>query len=134
MDEATVELRVPVEVYERVEAIAGKKACTTESVMLDGLSLLFGPSQDLDLEFVALNDCDDHQLWALVHKRFTPQQDARLQSLLDLGNEGTLRSQDENELAQLVAMLDRQTIFRSKALALLQRRGHDLDQYFDSAT
>jgi len=133
MVEATVELRVPAAIYERAEAIASDSGRSAESVIVDGLSLLFGELSGMELEPEALKDIADEQLWALVHRRLTPKQDARLRDLLDLGNQGRIRSQDEAELAQLAAMVDQQMVLRSKALVLLQRRGHDIDLYFDSA-
>ena len=133
MAEATVELSVPAAIYERAEAIASDSGRSAESVIVDGLSLLFGEFSGRELEPDALEDIADEQLWALVHRRLTPKQDARLRYLLDLGNQGQIRSQDEGELAQLVALVDQQMLLRSKALVLLQRRGHDIDLYFDSA-
>ncbi|MCY4072172.1 MAG: hypothetical protein OXG60_12815 [Chloroflexi bacterium] len=133
MEEPTKKLQVPAAIFERAEAIARESDRSAESVMLDGLSLLFGALPDMELEPEALKDFEDEQLWALVHRRLTPKQDARLRDLLDLGNQGGINSQDEGELAQLVAMVDQQMVLRSKALVLLQRRGHDIDLYFDSA-
>ncbi len=133
MAEATVELSVPAAIYERAEAIASDSGRSAESVIVDGLSLLFGEFSGMELEPEALKDIADEQLWALVHQRLTPMQDARLRYLLDLGNQGQIRCQDEGELAQLAALVDQQMLLRSKALVLLQRRGHDIDLYFDSA-
>ncbi len=132
MEEPTKNLQVPASIYERAEAIASKRACSAESVMLDALSLYFCELPATELEPEALQALADEQLWALVHRRLTPKQDARLRDLLDLGNQGRIHSQDEGELAQLVAMVDQQMVLRSKALVLLQRRGHDIDLYFDS--
>ena len=133
MEEPTKELRVPASIYERALAIASKRACSAESVMLDALSLYFCELPAMESEPEALQALADEQLWALVHRRITPKQDARLRELLDLGNQGRIHSRDEGELARLVALVDQQMVLRSKALVLLQRRGHDIDQYFDSA-
>lgn len=132
MGKETVEIRVPVAIYERAEAIASDSGRSAESVMLDALSLLFCESAELESESETLYALEDGQLWALVHRRLTPEQDARLSDLLDLGNQGQIPSQDEDELAQLAAMVDHQMVLRSKALALLQRRGHDIEPYFES--
>ena len=133
MEEATIELKIPAAILERAETIASESGRSAETVMLDALSLLFGELPDTTLEPEAMQSLEDEQLWALVHRRLTPKQDARLRDLLDLGNQGQIRSQDEGELAQLVAMVDQQMVLRSKALVLLKRRGHDINLYFDSA-
>jgi len=133
MEEPTKNLQVPASIYERAEAIARESDRSAESVMLDALSLYFCELPATELEPEALQALADEQLWGLVHRRLTPKQDARLRDLLDLGNQGRIHSQDEGELAQLVAMVDQQMVLRSKALVLLQRRGHDIDLYFDSA-
>ncbi|MDE2821671.1 MAG: hypothetical protein OXT68_14940 [Chloroflexota bacterium] len=133
MEEPTKELQVPASIYERAEAIAGDSGRSAETLMLDALSLHFCELSAMGSEPEALQTLADEQLWALVHRRLTPKQDARLRDLLDLGNQGRIHSQDEGELAQLAAMVDQQMVLRSKALVLLQRRGHDIDQYFESA-
>lgn len=133
MEQPTKELKVPAAIYERAEEIAGDSGRSAESVIVDGLSLLFGELTDMELEPEALKDFADEQLWALVHRRLTPKQDARLRELLDLGNQGKILSQDEGELAQLAAMVDQQMMLRAKALVLLQQRGHDINLYFESA-
>jgi len=133
MEEPTKELRVPAAIYERAEAIASDSGRSAESVIVDGLSLLFGELTEMGLEPEAMQSLEDEQLWALVQRRLTPKQDARLRELLDLGNRGQIHSKDEAELSQLVAMVDEQMVLRSKALVLLQRRGHDIDLYFESA-
>lgn len=133
MKEPTKELKVPVAIYERAEAIASKTACSAESVMLDALALHFGELSDSALDPKTMQSLEDEQLWALVQRRLTPKQDARLRDLLDLGNRGQIRSQDEDELARLAAMVDQQMVLRSKALVLLQQRGHDINLYFESA-
>ena len=133
MEEPTRELQVPASIYERAEAIASDSGRSAESVIVDGLSLLFGELTEMELEPEQLPTLDDEQLWALVQRRLTPKQDARLRDLLELGNRGQIHSQDEGELAQLVSMVDQQMVLRSKALVLLQQRGHDIEQYFKSA-
>ncbi|MCY4018271.1 MAG: hypothetical protein OXG39_02565 [Chloroflexi bacterium] len=133
MEEPTRELQVPASIFERAEAIARDCERSAESVMLDALSLYFCELPAMESEPEALQALADEQLWALVHRRITPKQDARLRELLDLGNQGRIHSRDEGELARLVALVDQQMVLRSKALVLLQRRGHDIDQYFDSA-
>ncbi len=133
MNEPTVELKVPASIFERAEAIASERACSAESVMLDALALHFGEQPDTGLDPEAMQSLEDERLWALVQRRLTPKQDARLRELLDLGNRGRIHSKDEAELSQLVALVDEQMVLRSKALVLLQRRGHDIDLYFESA-
>ena len=133
MEGPTKELQVPAAIYKRAEEIASERDCSAESVILDALSLYFCELPETESKPESFQTLEDEQLWALVQRRLTPKQDARLRDLLDLGNQGELQSQDEGELTKLTSMVDQQMVLRSKALALLQRRGHDIDLYFESA-
>ena len=106
MAEQTIELEIPAEIYERAEAIANSSDQSAESVLLDGLSLLFVTLPDLETAPEALPALLDEQLWALVHRRLTPKQDARLRDLLQLGNQGRIESKEERELARLADVVD----------------------------
>src|SRR5687768_392845 len=76
-----------------------------------------------------LEDEIDKRLWSVVDQRLSPEEDSRLHDLLDKGNAGTITDVEREELAALVAEVNRQMLERSKALALLQERGHDIKGY-----
>ncbi len=54
--------------------------------------------------------------------RMPPRADNRLQSLMDLNNEGQLSADEREDLAALVEMSERLSLVRAGALTLLGRR------------
>lgn len=128
MDEATVELKVPATIYERAEAIAGHSGRSAESIIVDGLSLLFGDLNEMELEPEALIDFADEQLLAIVHQRLAWPHNARLRELMQLGQSGQVSEEEDVEMEDLVAKFDHQVLLRAEALLQLKRRGRDIDQ------
>ena len=133
MEEPTKELRVPAAIFERAEAIAKETNCTAESVLLEGLGMLFSPVPEKVENREALSGFSDERLWMMVQQRLRPKQDARLRELADRSNRGVLSDREATELEAWVARVDNQMLLRSRALLLLKRRGHDIDHYFESA-
>ena len=131
MSQSTVELQIPAEIYERARQIASDSNRSLESVLLDGLALLFGDLPDTSLSPDALKDYTDEQLWAVVHQRLAWPQDARLRELIALGKQGQLTTDEQAEMERLVDLVDHQMLLRSEALLLLQQRGHDTDTYLN---
>ena len=132
MEEATVNLKIPANIYEHAQLVARETNCSPESLLLNGLAALFSPTPTEIDSPDALDAFDDHQLWAIVYTRLTPKQEARLHELLDMGNQGELCGRDEDEMRQLVALVTEQMLQRSKALAQLQKRGRDITHYINS--
>ncbi len=126
MDEATVELKAPVEIYEWAEIIAARRASSAESVLLEGLAALLGPLSDFDLEPEELKHFDDDQLRKVVNQRLTWLQNMRLRELLRLGQSGQITDDESQELETLLELVDHQILLRSEALLLLRRRGNDI--------
>ena len=129
MGQSTVELQIPAEIYERARQIASDSNRSLESVLLDGLALLFGDLPNTSLSPDALKDYTDEQLWAVVHQRLAWPQDARLRELIALGKQGQLTTDEQAEMERLVDLVDHQMLLRSEALLLLQQRGHDIDTF-----
>ncbi len=126
MEQPTKELRVPAAIFERAEAIASESGRSAESVIVDGLSLLFGESTDTELEPEALKDLADEQLLAVVHQRLAWPHNTRLRELMRLGQLGQVTDEEIVEMEDLVARFDHQVLLRSEALLQLKRRGHDI--------
>lgn len=133
MEQPTKELRVPTEIYELAEEIANETNGTAESVLVEGLAMLFSPAPENVEDPDKLSGFGDEQLWMIVQQRLTPKQASRLHELADRGNRGELDSLEITELESWVARVDHQMLLRSRALLLLKRRGHDIDQYFETA-
>lgn len=132
MKRSTVELEIAPEIADHVRVIAEGENCSIESILQEGLALLFGGDSIVAYQLDRLNDCTDEQLWALIHQRLTRTQDNRMRELLDRGSEGTITEQEKAELTYYVDVVDRQMLLRSRALVLLQERGHDIYQYLNA--
>ena len=128
MSQSTVELQIPVEIYERARAIASDSGLSVESVLLDGLTLLFGAPPDLRISPDLLKDYSDEQLWAVVYHRLAWSQDARLRELIALGKRGQLTDEEKTEMEGLIALVDHQMLLRSEALLMLKQRGHPVEK------
>ncbi|MCY3916123.1 MAG: hypothetical protein OXG49_08950 [Chloroflexi bacterium] len=128
MEEPTRELQVPVSIYERAEAIASDSGRSAESVIVDGLSLLFGQLAEMALEPEDLKNLADEQLMAVVHQRLAWPLDTRLRELMQLGQMGQVTEEEIDEIEDLVAKYDHQVLLRSEALLQLKRRGRDIDR------
>lgn len=128
MSQSTVELHIPTDVYERAQQIARESNRSIESVLLDGLNLLFGTLSTIDLSPDVLETYTDEQLWAMVYHRLTWPQDTRLRELVEIGKRGQLSADEHAEMERLLVLVDRYMLLRSKALLLLKQRGHDIEQ------
>ena len=122
-----VELQIPPEIYERARQIASESNRSIESVLLDGLALLFGDLPDTNLAPDGLQHYDDEQLWAIVHQRLAWPQNSRLRDLMAQGKQGKLSEEEEAALERLIGLVDHQMLLRSEALLLLKQRGHDVE-------
>ena len=127
MNQSTIELEIPSAVYERALEIASESNRSVESVLLDGLTLLFGSLPDMQTMPDALKDYDDQKLWAVVHQRLAWPQDTRLRELIGLGKQGQITDEELAEMERLIALVDHQMFLRSEALLLLKQRGHDIE-------
>lgn len=134
MSQATVELKIPTEIYERAQRIASQSDRSIETVLLDGLTVLFGVLPDTGVSPDELANYTDEQLWAVVYQRLAWLQDARLQELVALGKQERLSSNEQTEMEHLIKLVDHQMLLRSEALLLLKNRGHDVDAMFKTGT
>jgi hypothetical protein len=133
MNQSTVELQIPIEIYERARQIARDSNRSIESVLLDGLTLLFGALPDTKISPDKLKDYSDEQLWAVVHQRLAWLQDTRLRELIARGKQGQITAEETAEMERLINLVDHQMLLRSEALLLLKRRGHNVEKQLMNA-
>lgn len=129
MQQSTVELQIAGDIQNLACKIAQGENCSVESVLEDGLAMLFSSSSDGEQFLDRLDYFADEQLWNLVHLRLTFAQDRRIRRLMERGQEEKLSLAEEAELDSLLELIDRHTVLRSHALVQLQERGHDTLQY-----
>lgn len=128
MGQARIELKIPPEIYERARQIASESNRSVESVLLDGLTLLFGALPDTGISPDELRTYSDEQLWAVVYQRLAWPQDTRLRELMALGKQGQITSDEQAEMEGLIDLVDHQMLLRSEALLLLKQRGYDVEK------
>lgn len=124
MNESKIELQIPADIVERARQIADENDKSIESVLLDGLALLFGKLPDNSLTLDELTSYRDEQLLAVIYQRLTWIQDKRLRELTDKGKHGQLSDTEKGELQELLDLVDHQMLLRSEALVLLKQRGY----------
>jgi hypothetical protein len=130
MTQQPVMVHLPDDLYNRIRRVAEERNRSVETVLLDGLTLLFGDlSGDLEMLMPALETFSEEQLWAIVHRRLTWAEDARLRELLAASKQARLSGDEQAELDSLLAQVDRFVILRSKALLLLAQKGQDVASY-----
>lgn len=134
MKRATVELEIPAEVFEEAEDIARCGNRSVESVLQDGLAMVFGTTEDCGASMESLEDFRDEQLWKIINSQLTWAQDSRWRELMSLNKKGRMTAVESNELDDLLDLIDRQVLMRTKALVLMKQRGHDIATYLGLGT
>ncbi len=129
MKRATIELELPEELIQEAQVIARGGDRSLESVLQDGLAMIFGMMTDSDDASDLLHGLSDQQLWELFNRPLPWAQDSRLRELTARGKRGALLDHESRELNELLDMLDRQILLRSRALLQMKRRGLDVDSY-----
>lgn len=127
MTRQSVTLDLPDELYARIQRAAEENRISLENMLVDSIELMFG---DLPADETAesLETFTDEQLWAVVYRQIAFPQDARLRELTTLSKRGSLTSDEQTEMDNLVDYIDRYVLLRSKALLLLKQRGHDVER------
>ena len=127
MSRQSVTLDLPDELYARIRQAAEENRIPLENMLVDSIELLFGdlPANE---PLGNLESLTDEQLWAVVYRQLAFPQDARLRELTLIGKHGSLTSDEQAEIEQLVAYVDRYILLRSQALTLLKKRGHDVER------
>lgn len=129
MNLSTVALELPDEIIEEAQDIARGRNLSVESILQDGLVMVFGKAADSEVSADILEDFSDEQLWEIVNRRMPWAQDSRMRELTALGKRMKLTERQMQELEDLLAALDRQILLRSRALLQMKRRGLDVDGF-----
>lgn len=120
-------LQLPAALYERIRDAATRSDQPVESVLVESLALLFGePAVNWDQLAATLETLSDAQLWALVYRRQSWISGERLRDLSARGRHAPLSPEEQAELAALIDEVDRVMLLHSRALLVLQQRGHQM--------
>jgi hypothetical protein len=130
---ATRELtvRIPEQVYRRLEDMAQETKQPLETVLLTSITGNLPPSLDdvpVDLRenLRGLQSLDDDDLWAIARSKLTLPQQKRLEALLARTSTGTPTEAEQEELRHLGEETDRLNLRKAQAYALLRWRGFPL--------
>lgn len=128
----TLVLELPEKMYAYLREIAEERNRSVEVVAFEQLavSLLELPSADFDAVIDTMDVYSDEALWEVIYQRLTKSERQRYDTLVALGRQTTLSSAQQAELEALIDKINRQMLFRSKAVALLVERGYDVQSRF----
>jgi hypothetical protein len=122
----SIRVELPSELFEQLQQAADRSDQPIEAVLVDSLAMLFGtPRADWEQLAGTLETLTDAQLLALVYRRITWPEGARLRELSERGKHTALSDDEQTELAALIDEADRLMLLRSRALLLLRQRGHE---------
>jgi hypothetical protein len=126
-----VTIDLPDPIYRQLQQTAIKTKRRLEDVLLQTISGNLPPGTedapaDMQAELQALQWADDKTLWAAARSRVSPEQQARQEHLLAQNQRGVLTSEERLELERLGDAIDRLTLKKAYAYALLRWRGFPL--------
>jgi hypothetical protein len=131
MTEYSVTLPVPTDIYDRASHIAKVTAQSIEAVLLQQLRDAFAdPLPELppeeQRELHALTLLSDEALWTIAREQMAGDKQARLQTLMEINNQGALDPPQRAELEALVEQGQQLSMRKAKAAALLTERGYPI--------
>ena len=123
-----VAIDLPDPIYRQLQQTAHKTQRRLEDVLLQTISGNLPPGTEdtpaeMQAELQALQWVDDKTLWATARDRVAPQIQARQEYLLTQNQRGLLTAQERVELDRLGEAIDRLTLKKAYAYALLRWRG-----------
>lgn len=126
-----VTIDLPDPVYRQLQQTAASTKRRLEDVLLQTITGNLPPGiedvpADLQAELQALQRSDDEALWTVARSRISPEQQARQEYLLAQNQRGRLSSIERTELDSLGQTIDRLTLKKAYAYALLRWRGFPL--------
>lgn len=126
-----VTIDLPDPIYRQLQQTANKTKRRLEDVLLQTISGNLPPGTEdapaeMQAELQALQWVDDKTLWATARDRVAPQIQARQEYLLIQNQRGLLTAQERVELDRLGEAIDRLTLKKAYAYALLRWRGFPL--------
>ena len=126
-----VTIDLPDPIYRQLQQTARKTKRRLEDVLLQTISGNLPPGTedapaDMQAELQALQWADDNALWAIAHSRVSSDQQARQEYLLTKSQQGLLTTEERAEFQRGGDAIDRLTLKKAYAYALLRWRGFPL--------
>ena len=126
-----VTIELPDPIYRQLQQAAKTTKRRLEDVLLQTISGNLPPGTEdapaeMQAELQTLQWVDDKTLWATACDRIAPEIQARQEYLLAQNQRGLLTAQERVELDRLGEAIDRLTLKKAYAYALLRWRGFPL--------
>ena len=100
-----------------------------EDILTEALIHPVPPVAPLDKQLEQVQQYSDVQLWAIIKEPFTPELDARMQTLNEISKRGQLTLEEQSELNSLIEQYAQYELLRAKTLAELKNRQFDVQAY-----
>ena len=131
MSTRTVTLRLPESLYIRLQQAADATRRPLDDILLHAVQVGSPPRWDdapaeFQADLAALDRLDDESLWRTARSRKTERDMKRYQELLDKNANGTLATEERDELVNLRIEYDRFMLRKAHAAALLRWRGYQV--------
>ena len=126
-----VTIDLPDPIYRQLQQTAHRTKRRLEDVLLQTIAGNLPPGtedapSDMQAELQALQWINDNDLWAIARSKIPPEQQARQEDLLFQNQRGALSPEERAELDRLGDLIDRLTLKKAYAYALLRWRGFPL--------
>lgn len=126
-----VTIDLPDPIYRQLQQTARKTKRRLEDVLLQTIAGNLPPGTEdapaaMQADLQALQWIDDNALWAVARSQISLEQQARQEYLLAQNQRGVLSPEERAELDRLGDMVDRLTLKKAYAYALLRWRGFPL--------
>ena len=127
MADKLVTIALSDDLYRQALRLATESAQPLETVLVKRLEMvlddLAGLSPDEQAELAAMQHLSDDALWSMARERFPQAVDLRQQALGERNSRGSITTDEQAELAQLVERGNRLLVRKAEAMAILTRRG-----------
>lgn len=129
MAQQTITLQLPEMIYKRLADLAQARARSVEAetvrVLQEAVTWPDGLPRGLEERLAQLALLTDEELWQAAQTEASPEDNERVQALLEMRQREGLTVEQEAALVGMTRYLNQIMLVRGKAAALLNGRGHD---------
>lgn len=130
MAENFVAVQLPRPTYNRLKLVAEQTYRSVEDVLNSALNATLPPAENVSetvaAELAKMQFLSDDALFAALQSSFSPASQYRLVQLTNLSKAQSLTDAQQSELKHLLDENDLAVLRRTKAMAVLTQRGHDV--------
>jgi hypothetical protein len=124
-----VQLQLPDHLVRRLREISESSQFSFEEMAVAAMKRGSNEPGPVETPVEVMAAYTDDQLWAVVDQRLAEGEDENLDSLLEKRRDNTITAEEELAIRSHMDKLNHQMLERTKALMVLQERGHDIPAY-----